>query len=182
MAEPPISVIMPVYNAEKFLDESIESILNQTFKDFEFIIIDDGSTDNSLKIIRKYKKKDKRIKVLINKKNQGIAETRNKGLRIAKGKYIVTFDADDISLQKRLQIQYYFLERNQNIFLVGGSAIIIDENGRDFGVFKKFNNPEKIRKKLLKSNPIINSSVMFRNKKIFIIGLNLMVPTNTISL
>jgi glycosyltransferase involved in cell wall biosynthesis len=160
---PKISIVMPAYNAEKYLEESINSILGQTFKDFEFIIIDDASTDNSSRILQRFKRKDKRIILLKNKKNQGVARTRNIGMKIAKGRYIATFDADDISLSNRLEIQYNFLEHHPDIFLTGGSAIIIDENGTKIGIFKKFNNPKKLKKKLLKSNPIVNSSVMFRN-------------------
>jgi len=81
-----ISVIMSVYNAEKYLNEAIESILNQTFASFEFIIINDGSTDNSLKIIKKYQKNDKRIKLINNRTNLGLIRSLNKGLKIAKGK------------------------------------------------------------------------------------------------
>lgn len=163
MKKPLISVIMPAYNAEKYLDESIQSILNQTFNDFEFIIINDASTDNSLKLINDYHKKDKRIILINNKKNMGVAKSRNNGMMIAKGKYIATFDADDVSFPKRLEIQFNYLEKNPQIFLVGGSAVIIDENGKKIGVFKKFNNLKRLKKKLLKSNPIINSSVMMRN-------------------
>jgi len=160
---PLVSVVMPAYNAEKYLDESINSILGQTFRDFEFIIINDGSKDNSLKLIRKYKKKDKRIIVLNNKSNLGIAKTRTKGIGIAKGKYIATFDADDVSLPRRLEIQFNYLEKHPDIFLIGGSAILVDDNGNKMGVFKKFNNPKKLKKRLLKTNPIVNSSTMFRN-------------------
>ncbi len=165
MNPPLISVIMPVYNAEKYLDESISSILNQSFNDFEFIIINDSSKDKSSKVINKYKRADKRIILLNNSKNLGVAKSRNKGMKIAKGKYIATFDADDISLPKRLEIQYNYLERHPEIFLIGGSAVIIDENGKKLGVFKKFDNYKKIRKKLLVSNPIVNSSVMMRNSE-----------------
>jgi len=154
---------MPVYNAEKYLDESIRSILNQTFKNFEFIIINDGSKDNSLKLIKKYQKEDKRIILLNNKKNLGIAKTRTKGIKIAKGEYIATFDADDVSLPKRFEIEVNYLKNHPDIFLIGGSAILIDDNGNKMGVFRKFNDPIRIKRKLLKSNPIINSSTMFRN-------------------
>jgi len=88
MRKPQISIVMPVYNAEEFLEESIKSILNQTFRDFEFIIVNDGSADNSLKIIKKYKKKDKRIVLINNKKNIGLQKTLNRGMKVAKGKYM----------------------------------------------------------------------------------------------
>jgi len=159
---------MPVYNAENYLDESISSILNQTLKDFEFIIINDGSKDNSLKIIKEYQKQDKRIILIKNLKNLGLQKTLNKGLKQAKGKYIARMDADDISLPNRFEVQYNYLEKHLEIFLVGSSAIVIDENGNRLGVFKKFNNPKKIKKKLEKTNCIIHPSIMFRNTREFL--------------
>lgn len=159
---------MPAYNAENYLKESIESILNQTFGDFEFIIVEDFSSDNSKKIIKEFMKKDRRIKLVENKKNLGVAKSRTKGVKISRGKYIATFDADDISLPKRLEIQFKFLEGHKDIFLIGGSGIVIDEFGDKIGVFKKFNDEKKVKKKLLEGNPMINSSTMFRNEgKIF---------------
>ena len=108
---PAISVVMSVYNGEKYLRDSIDSILGQTFKDFEFIIIDDGSTDSTLKIIKDYR--DPRI-VLISRKNKGLAESLNEGIKKAKGTYIVRQDADDISNEDRIKklfekfIVYFF--------------------------------------------------------------------------
>ena len=131
---------MPVYNAEKYLVESIESILNQSLKNFEFIIINDGSKDKSLGIIKKYAKKDKRIILLNNSRNLGLQKTLNKGLEVARGKYVARMDADDISLPKRLEIQFNYMEDHLEIFLVGSSAIVIDGNGNRLGIFKKFNN------------------------------------------
>jgi len=163
MVSPLISVVMPVYNAERYLDESIQSILNQTFKDFEFIIINDGSKDSSFILLKKYRNMDKRIIIINNKKNLGLHISLNKGLKIAKGKYIARMDADDISLKDRFRIQFDYMERNPEIFLIGGSAIIIDENGEKMGSLLKGDNSKKIRKKLLKSNPIIHPSIIFRN-------------------
>ncbi len=114
----PLAVLMPVYNAEKFLDDSIGSILGQTYTDFEFLILDDGSTDNSLKIIKAYAKKDKRIKVLVNKNNQKIAKNRNTLLKKATTEFIAWMDADDISLPHWLQTQIDYLKQNPNIDVV----------------------------------------------------------------
>ncbi len=162
MKIPKISVIMAVYNSEKFLEESIKSVLNQSFKDFELIIVYDVSKDNSLKIIKKFLKKDKRIKLIINKKKEGPAEARNKGLLKAKGKYTAILDSDDIALPKRFEIQYSFLEAHPEIFLIGSSAIVIDEEGKRIGLLRKYGNTKKIRKKLEKNNCIIHPSIMFR--------------------
>ena len=110
---------MPVYNAEKFLEDSIGSILNQTYSNFELLILDDASTDNSLKIIRAHAKEDKRIKILVNKTNQKQAKCRNRLLKTTKTEFIAWMDADDISLVHRLQTQMDFLKQNSNIDAVG---------------------------------------------------------------
>ena len=161
---PKISIIFPVYNGEKYLRESINSILSQTFESFELILINDCSADGSQKIINEFAKRDKRIVLINNQKNIGLPKTLNKGLESAKGKYIARMDQDDISLEDRLKVQYNYLERHPNIFLIGSSAVVIDEAGRRMGVFEKYDNYKKIKKKLLKSNPIVHPSIMFRNK------------------
>ena len=119
LSSPLLTVLMPVYNAEKFLAESINSILSQTYSDFELLILDDASTDNSLKIIRTHAKEDKRIKILVNKTNQGEAKCRNRLLKTSKTEFIAWMDADDISLEDRLQKQMDFLKQNPNIDAVG---------------------------------------------------------------
>lgn len=106
-----ISVVMSTYNDEKYLKESIESILNQTYENFEFIIINDGSTDNSLNLIQKYALRDDRI-VLISRKNKGFVVSLNDGIRIARGKYIARMDADDISLPERFEKQMKYIKAN----------------------------------------------------------------------
>ena len=106
MNTPAVSVIMPVYNADKFLNQAIHSILNQTFTDLEFIIINDGSEDKSKEIIKGYQ--DSRIIYLENTRNEGLVPSLNKGISAAKGKYIARMDADDIALESRLQMQIDF--------------------------------------------------------------------------
>ncbi len=115
---PLLTVLMPVYNAEKFLDESISSILTQTYRNFEFLILDDASTDKSLEIIKDYAKKDKRIQVLTNGKNQKQAKCRNILLKNCKTEFIAWMDADDISLPHWLQTQIDYLKQNPNIDVV----------------------------------------------------------------
>lgn len=161
MNNPKISVVMPVYNSEKYLRESIESILNQTFRDFELIIIDDCSTDNSIKIVESYN--DKRIKIFQNEKNIGTVKTRNIGLKKAKGKYIAVMDSDDISLPDRFDYQLTYLVFNPHIFLVGSSAIFIDDKGNEIKRFRKYNNYKILGWRLQKSCGIVHSSVMFKN-------------------
>ncbi|NJR65197.1 MAG: glycosyltransferase family 2 protein [Leptolyngbyaceae cyanobacterium CRU_2_3] len=120
---------MPVYNAERYVGQAIESILSQTFEDFEFIILDDGSTDASLKILKEYAAKDKRIR-LISRENQGVIRTRNELLEQSIGEYVAVMDADDIALPERFALQVKFLQANPNVVCVGGVHDLIDEKGR----------------------------------------------------
>jgi len=162
-----ISVLMSVYNGARFLAKSIESILSQSFTNFEFIIIDDCSTDNSLKIIKNYQKKDKRIRVISNKVNLGLTKSLNKGLKIAVGKYIARIDADDYCREDRLKKQFDFLEKNKDIFLVASWASIINKNGNVLRVKKTSTTSKAIKKKLEKNNCLFHSSIMFRRKPRF---------------
>jgi len=117
MDRPKISVIMSVYNGEKYLREAIESILNQTFRDFEFIIINDGSTDKTSEILSSYN--DPRIVIINNKRNIGLTKSLNKGLKMVKGEYIARQDADDVSLPERLERMVNFLDMNRDVGLLG---------------------------------------------------------------
>jgi len=162
--KPLISVVIPIYNIERFIGESLDSVLNQSFKDFEIILIENGSTDNTMKIAKKYQKKDKRI-VIETISEPDVQKAMNKGFEIARGKYIARMDADDICLPNRFKIQFNYLEKNPHIFLIGTSAMIIDEYGEKIGVFRKQDNYKKLKKRILKSNPFIHPSIMFRNTK-----------------
>ncbi|MDP3986636.1 MAG: glycosyltransferase family A protein [Nanoarchaeota archaeon] len=174
--DPEITVLITVYNGEKYLEEAILSILNQTFGNFELIIVNDGSTDGTKKIIRDYLKKDKRIIYLENKKNKGYDNLHNiinKGLKIARGKYVARMDADDISRRERLEVQYKYLEKNKDIFLVGCSAEIIDRKGTIVGEILKKPLPSVVLKaRIAFSNPLIHSSIFFRNEKFMYINWN----------
>lgn len=154
-----ISVVMPVYNAEKYLHQSIASILNQSFKDFEFVIVDDGSTDKSSDIIKSYN--DSRIKY-IQQKNQGVANALNKGLNNSSGKYIARMDADDISFQNRLEKQYRYLESNDNVIIVGSHAKVIDKDGNYIHSEIVKINDNELKSCLPKTSPFIHPSIMFR--------------------
>lgn len=123
-----VSVVMPVYNGAQYLQEAIDSILNQTFKDFELIIIDDGSSDDSLKIIQMNADKDKRIIFITNEQNSGICVTLNKGLDIARGKYIVRMDCDDISELNRIEKQVCFMDEHPEIGVLGSKIRVFGEN------------------------------------------------------
>jgi len=120
---------MSVFNGERYLAEAVESIINQSFRDFEFIIIDDGSEDNTWKILSEYGVRDRRIVLHRNEENIGLTRSLNLGLSLARGEYIARMDADDISLPGRLEWQIQFLDANQEIGVLGGGCQIIDENG-----------------------------------------------------
>ena len=135
LSSPLLTVLMPVYNAKKFLAESIGSILNQTYSNFELLILDDASTDNSLKIIRTHAKEDKRIKILVNKTNQKQAKCRNRLLKTTKTEFIAWMDADDISLEDRLQTQMDYLNQNPNIDAVGVQYSTFCSSGNQAAAF-----------------------------------------------
>ena len=120
MNNPLVSVVLSVYNAEKHIVEAIESILTQSYKNFEFIIIDDGSTDGSLEIIKSYD--DERI-ILISRENKGLIASLNEGIEQAKGKYIARMDADDISLSSRFEEQVTFMEMHEEVGICGTTII-----------------------------------------------------------
>jgi glycosyltransferase involved in cell wall biosynthesis len=141
---PLISILMPVYNAGDFLVEAIKSIRNQTLKDWELIVIDDGSTDKSNEILKKYADKDVRIEIFKFKKNKGLAFALNYGLNKVRGKYLARMDADDISYPKRLETQLRYLIRNPKVVAVGSQVKLINEKGSFIG-YKKFpTDPKKI--------------------------------------
>lgn len=119
---------MPVYNGEKFLAEAIESILNQTFRDFEFVVVDDGSQDGSAAIIRSYAARDSRIRFIQLEKNQGEAGARNAGIAAAGGQFVAMMDCDDVSLPERLQAQVNFLDANREIGAIGVGTQIVNED------------------------------------------------------
>ena len=154
---PIVTVLMPVYNGEKYLKEAIESILNQTYIDFEFLIIDDGSEDRTEEIIKSYS--DPRIQYIKNNENLKIISTLNKGLSIARGKYIARMDADDICVVNRLEKQVKFLENNPSIGLIGSDYI-------SFGTINKSihypSQYEDLKFSALFYNPFCHPSIMMR--------------------
>ncbi len=167
-----ISVIMPVYNAEKFLKDSIESVLNQTYKDFEFIIVNDGSTDSSLNIISEYKEKDNRIKI-INQENRGVSTSRNTGILSSVGRYVSFIDADDIWTTNKLETQIDFFLKDTKLKICGTWAEVIDQNNTNIGYFTypPLSN-RKIKISSSYKNPFITSSLIIKkdilkNDKLF---------------
>ena len=157
---PEVSVVMSVYNGEKYLGEAVQSILNQTFKDFEFIIVDDGSTDHSLEIIQQYAQNDNRIRIVINEENMGLSGSLNKGIELAQGEYIARMDADDISLPERFARQASFMESHPEIGICGTWVMNI---GKHAGTSWKLPTEDAtIRCQLLFNVPLVHPSVMMR--------------------
>ena len=157
MTAPRISVLMTAYNAEKYLAQAIESILNQTYTDYEFIIINDGSTDDTPNIIQRYADQDSRIIFVNNKQNQGLIAVLNQGLDMARGEFIARMDADDISLPQRFAKQVAYLDANPDVGVLG--TLIhgfdkLDAPGIQIPVVTVFD--------MLQQNYIAHPSVMMR--------------------
>ena len=161
---PRVSVVMSVYNGEKYLGEAIESILNQTFSDFEFIIIDDGSLDTSRAILRDYALQDARIQIIENRENQGLSVSLNKGIRAARGEYIARMDADDISLPSRLEEQVAFMDANPDIGICGTWMIIFGERQGQIEEFPLQHTQIHVR--LLFGNALAHPTVFMRKSSL----------------
>jgi hypothetical protein len=166
--EPKVSVVLPVYNCPDYVGEAIESILKQTMADFELIVIDDGSKDNSLAVIKQYT--DKRIWIFT-QENQGLARTLNKGIGFAKGRYIARQDQDDISLPERFAKQVKILDANPDCALVATWAEIWQGRSRTTRTLSHPSNQSKIKFELLFDSQFVHSSVMFRKEAVEQVGL-----------
>ena len=160
--KPLCSVVMSVYNGEEYLKEAIDSILQQSYANFEFIIIDDASTDNSLEIIQSYN--DSRIIIIQNNENLFLACSLNKGIKSAKGKYLVRMDADDISMPERIMKQVSFMERNPQVGISGTCSEIIGY-GMGHGVYSQ--DDQTIKFKLLHECHLLHPTLIIRKELIF---------------
>ena len=165
-----ISVVMSVYNAEKYLKEAIDSILNQTYQDFEFIIINDCSKDKSLAILKDYEKSHKSIKLINNTENLGLTKSLNRALAISKGEYIARMDADDISKSNRFERQIAFLKKHKTIDILGTFSNNIDEHGKTIGSRTVPVMHNEIMQMLPKLSPVSHPTVMFKRKSLKKIG------------
>lgn len=153
-----ISIVVPVYNAERFLEDTIQTVQKQTYKNWELIFVNDCSTDNSVNIIKKHQKKDKRIRLIENEKNSGAALTRNRGIEEANGTYLCFLDADDLWDEEKLEKQLKFMEEKKCAFSFTGYEFAL-EDGTPNG--KKVFIPESITyKQALKNTTIWTSTVM----------------------
>lgn len=171
MKSPTVTIILPAYNGEKWIEKAIKSALSQSFSDFEFIIINDCSKDNTEEIVLKLAEHDERIKYLKNEHNSGVQKTRNIALSKSMGRYIAEIDQDDEWIDKnKLQKQVNFLDNNKDYVLVGAGAVMVDENGSEIARFLMPETDLDIRKKILRANCFIHSSVLYRLKPVQDIG------------
>ena len=161
---PLISVILPVYNGESYIVKCLESLKNQSNQDFELILVDDGSTDETLLISKKYLKNhfNYRYRLIVNRINIGITKSLNKGFKIAKGQYVARADADDIYEPERFELQLKFLEKNSDISLVGSNVKYIDENENLLNFSNLPIDHFNIWSRLFLHNPMIHSTIFFR--------------------
>lgn len=162
--KPTVSVLIPVFNAGAFLVPAIESILNQSLRNLEIIAIDDGSTDNSFAILKNFARKDKRLRVHQNKKNRNIANTLNRAIKLAKGKYLARMDADDIASKNRLRLQIEYLKSHPTTVILGGQCQTIDIEGKVLGHKNFPTTDSKIKQSLFEFNPIQHPTIVINKK------------------
>lgn len=157
-----ISVLLPVYNAEKFLAETLDSILRQTYEHFEVLAVNDGSTDDSLAILKKYAKRDSRI-IVVDKKNEGIVKTLNLAAEMAGGEFLARMDADDISLPRRFELQLEAFRNHKKAVLVAGGFDVMNDDGEFLYHEAVPTKDSDLRLAMYSRNPIAHGSVMFKN-------------------
>jgi glycosyltransferase involved in cell wall biosynthesis len=166
---PRVTVLLPVFNAEHYLPSAVESVLTQSYSDFEAIVIDDGSTDASAEIIGSYARQDRRIR-LVARRNRGVVASLNEGLAAARGEFIARMDADDVSLPDRFMEQVAFLQANEHCVALGSSFIYIDEQGSPTRRHHCFINDVTIRHALPIEGCILHPVAMFRSGAVTKIG------------
>jgi glycosyltransferase involved in cell wall biosynthesis len=163
-SSPKVSVLMPVYNGEQYIEQSIQSILNQSFQDFELLVLDDGSADNTVSVIESIK--DNRVRLFQNTENKGIVYSRNRLFDLAKANYLAFLDSDDISLPNRLEAQVSYLDNNQQCGLCGTWTDVIDKNDTTLLHWSFYQNHEDIIIEFLFGNHLVTSSVMLNKNAI----------------
>lgn len=159
-----VSIVMPAYNCEKYVVEAINSVLAQTYRNWELLVLDDGSKDKTLQIIEEFSQKDSRIKSLPNGKNLGVSATRNRGIELASGDWIAFLDSDDMWEPEKLEKQFEIVEKKSAEFLFTGSSYINEEGEPYKGIFEV---PEKITYKKLRNQNVISCSSVLVKKKYF---------------
>jgi hypothetical protein len=169
MMTPRVSVVMPVYNGERFLSEAVESILDQSFQEFEFIIIDDGSADSTASILDSYHKQDARVRVY-RQENKGLVAALNYGCELARGKYIARMDADDIAIGNRLMRQVEFMEKHPEVGVLGGAVEIIDTTGNSLKISGNPVADHELRRALLEYCAFWHPTVLMRKDILALTG------------
>ncbi len=171
MKTPLVSIIMPAYNGAKWIKKAILSVLRQSFVDFEFVIINDNSSDNTEEVVTTFAKQDKRIKYIKNERNLGVQKTRNIALDISLGEYIAEIDQDDEWLDiNKLKKQVEFLENNKDYALIGTGVIVVDDKGEEITRYLMPETDAGIRNKILRMNCFIHSSVMYHRRVVQAVG------------
>jgi glycosyltransferase involved in cell wall biosynthesis len=169
---PKVSIILPTYNGAKWIAEAIQSLIYQTFVDWELLVIDDGSKDDTGNIVQDFAKKDSRVFYIKNKQNIGLQKTLNKGINLSRGKYIARLDDDDTWTDKlKLENQVNFLEENKDHVLVGTGVIVVDERGNEILRYLNPKTDSAIRAVFLRRNPFVHSSVVFRKESVVSVGM-----------
>jgi len=163
MTNPMVSIVMSVFNGDRFLHEAVESILNQSFREFEFIIIDDGSTDRSASILSSYQDRDGRVEVH-HREHGGLIESLNHGCSVAQGKYIARMDADDVAAKDRLRLQVDFMEVHSDIGVLGGGVEWIDATGSSLGIHRHPSDDKEIKATLLHRCAFWHPTVVLRRE------------------
>jgi Glycosyl transferase family 2 len=166
---PGVSVVMAVYNGERFLREAVDSVLGQTFEDLELIVIDDGSTDGSSEILSSYAAADARV-LVHRQANAGTAAALNRGLHLARAPFVARLDADDLALPDRFERQHRFLAQHERVAVVGGAVTFIDEEGRAFAEWQYPLSDAEIRRTLDDSTPLAHPAVMMRAAAVIGVG------------
>jgi glycosyltransferase involved in cell wall biosynthesis len=159
---PRVSVILPVYNAEKFLRPALESILEQTFTELEVIAVDDGSRDKSWELLQEYARADTRVRIFQNAENLKLSKTLNRAISEARGEYVARMDSDDISLPGRVRIQVEYMDAHPKVGVSGGSMQIMNEQGALIGVRRYHLTDAEIRKHLFRYSPFSHPTIILR--------------------
>ena len=164
MTDPKLSVVMSCYNAQGTVQKAIDSIVNQSFTEFEFIIIDDASSDNTLEILSQYQKQDKRITILTNESNQGLSYSLNRGIQQARTPIIARMDADDISYSSRLQFQYDFMQDHPEVDILGTAVRYVDKSQKPVKTVSLPSEDRDIKKRVFRKTLVFHPTVMIRKE------------------
>lgn len=167
--QPSVTVLMSVYNGLPYLEKAIESIVHQTFSDFEFLIIDDASSDGSREVLKEWTDRDERIRLILHEENRGLGYALSEGTKEARASLIARMDADDVAVLDRLEAQVGYLERNPDVDILGGWAEECDEEGETIG-HRTYPVDHEDIVDMVWASPIIHPTVIFRKEKILDVG------------